>query len=185
MRAIILCAGYGTRLGTLTKDRPKPMIEIAGRPVIEHILTRLSIHGINDIIVNLHYLSGIIPEYLGNRVLYYYEPRLLGHEGTIRALHNWLSSEESFFVVNGDTISDVDYTAMIQFHQKGTITSYMDEWRSAGTWIYSREYFINKDISVRPYRQRNSIWYDIGTPERLEEARKYYDNQKSRDLSHV
>ena len=178
MKCIILSAGYGTRLGTLTKDRPKPMIEVGGRPVIEHIITRLNIHGIHDIIVNLHYLPGIVSEYLGNRVIYFYEPRLLGHHGTLMALKNWLLPDDRFMVINGDTITDVNYTSMMEFHEVKTITAYMDDWRSAGTWIYDASYFTNSDLSVRPYRE-HCFWADVGTPDRLEAARRYFDEPKT------
>ena len=172
MRAVLLAAGYGTRLGKLTKSVPKPLIEVGGRPIIDHIISRLNKAGIYEIIVNLHYLKDQITGHLGDRVLYYYEPKLLGHEGTIRALKNWLNDD--FFVINCDTLSNVNYTKMIQSHQKDMITAYMDEWRCIGTWIYSPTYF-EKDIPVIPYREPNTVWFDIGNPERLEEARKYFD----------
>ena len=77
MKAIILAAGYGTRLGNITRNLPKPMIDIGGKPVIEHILTRLAEYEITEIMVNVHYLSEIITDYLKNRVMYYHEPVLL------------------------------------------------------------------------------------------------------------
>ena len=172
MRAILLSAGYGSRLGKLTKKVPKPLIEVGGRPIIDHIITRLNLAKVYEIIVNLHYLSPQITRYLGDRVLYYYEPKLLGHKGTIMALRDWLT--EDFMVINGDTLSNVDYSQMIKLHKKGTITVAMEEWRSIGTWIYSSEYFENPSIPVIPYRWANCIWFDIGTPERLKEARKFY-----------
>ena len=182
MKCIILTAGYGTRLGELTKDRPKPMIDINGRPVIEHILTRLNIHGIHDIIINLHYLPGVLTDYLGNRVLYFYEPRLLGHDRTIEALKSWLLPDDVFMVLNGDTINDLNYTTMINAHKPNTITVFMDEWRAAGVWIYSKEIFTNKNLSVIPYREK-CFWADVGTIERLEEARKYFEDEKTNSMS--
>ena len=173
MKAVILCAGYGTRLGELTRNTPKPMIEIMDRPIIEHILTRLSIHGITQIIVNLHYLPEKITDYVRDRALYYYEPRLLGHNGTIEALKEWLKDDD-FFVINGDTISDIDFTDMISRHSPGTVTAFMDEWRCAGVWIYDREYFTNPHIPVIPYRP-GVKWFDLGTPERLKAAKEYYE----------
>ena len=173
MKAIILSAGYGSRLGELTKDKPKPMLDVGGKPVIECILERLAIHGITDVIVNIHYLPELLPEYLQERALYYYEPRLLGHKKTILALKPWLKDAD-FMVINGDTVTDLNYTWMINEHKPQTITAYMDEWRCAGTWIYPKEYFDNPNLPVYPYREHGSTWFDIGTKERLEEARKYY-----------
>ena len=173
MKALILAAGYGTRLGDLTKDKPKPLIEVNGKSVIEGIIDRLHVHGISQIIVNLHYLPTVISERIISRALYYYEPRLLGHEGTINALKDWLKDDD-FFVINGDTISNVDFTQMKEMYKQGTISVLMDQWRCAGTWIYSKEYFDNKDLPVNRYRPLGLEWRDIGTPERLKEAQEYY-----------
>lgn len=177
MKAVILCAGYGTRLGTITKDKPKPMIEIAGKPVIGHIVDNLRLTGIDQIIINLHYLPEIITNYIGSKALFYYEPVLLGHEKTISALSEWLRDDD-FMVINGDTLNDVNYASMIANHKSGTITALMDEWRCTGTWIYSKEYFTNKNLPVMPYRPKIN-WFDIGTPERLKKAREYYEKDKS------
>ena len=176
MRALILAAGYGTRLGELTKDKPKPLIEVDGKSVIEGIIDNLHINGITEIIVNLHYLPTVITERITNKALYYYEPRLLGHEGTIHTLKEWLKDDD-FFVINGDTICNVDYAQMRGLHQVKTISVLMDQWRCAGTWIYSMEYFDDKNLPVIPYRPLGLEWHDIGTLERLEETRKFYSKE--------
>ena len=172
MKALILAAGYGTRLGDLTKDKPKPLIEINGKSVIEGIIDRLHMNGITEIIVNLHYLPTVITERIISKALYYYEPKLLGHDGTIAALKNWLN--EDFFVINGDTISNVDFSEMAKQHKVNMISVLMDQWRCAGVWLYSKEYFENKNLPVIPYRPTDLTWHDIGTPERLKEAQEYY-----------
>jgi len=79
MKVVILAAGYGTRLGSLTKDKPKPLVDLDGKPLIEHIMTRLAMHGLTEVIVNIHYLPQLLPAYLHERALYFYEPKLLGH----------------------------------------------------------------------------------------------------------
>lgn len=173
MKAVCLAAGYGTRLGELTKDKPKPTIVVGGRTVIEQIIDSLHIHGITQIIVNLHYLPTVITERINNRALYYYEPRLLGHEGTIWALKDWLKDDD-FFVINADTISNVDFTQMKHLHCPATISVLMDQWRCAGTWLYSKEYFLHKNLPVIPYRPLGLEWRDIGTMERLKEAQEFY-----------
>ncbi len=171
MKVICLAAGYGTRLGSLTKDKPKPLVDINGKPLIEHIMTRLALHGLTEVIVNLHYLPELLPAYLHERALYYYEPKLLGHRKTIMALRHWLQDDD-FMVINADTITDIDYTDMMLFHRGHgpSITSAMDEYRATGTWIYSKEVF-HRILPLNPYR-RDFTWIDAGTPERLEEARK-------------
>lgn len=174
MKALVLAAGYGSRLGDLTRDKPKPLIEVNGKSVIEGIIAQLHMDSITQIIVNLHYLPTVITERIMNKALYYYEPRLLGHEGTINALKEWLKDDD-FFVINGDTISNIDYTQMKSLHQKGTISVLMDQWRCAGVWIYGKEYFIDKNLPIIPHRPIGLEWRDIGTPERLREAKEHYE----------
>ena len=177
MKAILLAAGYGTRLGELTADKPKSLIKVGSKPVIGHIVDKLYDSGITQIIVNIHYLPHKIPEYLGDRVLYYYEPVLLGHEGTIKALKSWIEMDD-FMVINTDTLSNIDFLDMMKFHEDGTITVLMDIWRAAGTWIYPAEYDREKDFTVRPYRPKDLFWMDIGKPERLKEAQEMYEKDK-------
>lgn len=171
MKALILAGGYGTRLGDLTKEIPKPMIDINGKPVLKHIIDNLNNHGIKEIIVNVHYLPDKVLQ-LDSNVLYFYTQKLLGHDGTMRALQGWLNDD--FLVINGDTISNLNYTEMIKFHKEETITVAMDEWRCAGSWIYCSKYFENPDLFVHPYRQTNLVWHDVGTPDRLEKAREFF-----------
>lgn len=171
--AIVLSAGYGSRLGDITKDKPKPTIEIGGKTVLQRIIENLHSHNIYKIIVNCHYLPMIITEKIGGNALYFYEERLLGHDGTISALKNWV--DEDFYVCNGDTLSNVNYTEMAMRHKPMTISAAMDSWRCVGSWLYSKEYFDNPNLPVIPYRPQSLVWHDIGTKERLEAAKKYYE----------
>lgn len=172
MRALILAGGMGKRLGELTKSTPKPLIEVAGKPIIEHIIDNLNLHGVYDIIINTHYLATQINKRLETRALYYHVNKLLGHKGTIFALKNWLKDED-FLVINGDTLTTLNYTEMMNIHKPKTITMYMDsEWRGGGTWIYSKDVFKN-ELPVIPYRP-HADFYDTGTPEKLEKAREVY-----------
>ena len=174
MKAILLAGGYGTRLGELTKDRPKPTIEIGGKTVIERIIENLHLAGITQIIVNLHYLPTVMTEKITNKALFYYEEKLLGQEGTISALQDWLQDDD-FFTLNADTITNVDYKNMILHHQPKTISVAMQNWRAAGVWLYSKEYFTNPSLPIVPYRPDGLVFHDIGTPERLEAAKAYYE----------
>lgn len=174
MIAICLSAGYGTRLGKRVKDVPKPMLEIQGKPILQHIIDHLSLHGIDELIINLHYLPDAIINEIQSKALYYYEPKLLGHKGTVFALRKWLEGKP-FLVINGDTLTNLNYTEMIKSHKKGSITVAMDEYRSIGSWIYPEDYFDNPEMSITPFRQANLEWTDIGVPERLEEAKLKYE----------
>lgn len=173
MRVLLLSAGYGTRLGEATKKTPKPMIQVGDKPLIELIIDNLALHGLDQLIVNLHYLPEVVIKKIQSRALYYYEPKLLGHKGTIFALRKWLEGEP-FMVINADTSTNVNYTEMILNHKPHTITVCMDEYRATGTWIYPADYFTNPDLPLIPYRPPNLDWQDIGTPERLEKARAKY-----------
>lgn len=170
-------------MGALTKDKPKPLIDLDGKPLIEHTLTRLAQHGIVDVIVNLHYLPQTIPSYLHERVLYYYEPKILGHVKTLLALKHWLQDED-FMVINADTITDLDYSEMVGFHKRrktflsgGHITIAMDEYRATGTWIYSKEFYNHIGLPTVPYRPWGLFWQDAGTPERLLDLQKKMEKE--------
>lgn len=174
MKAVILAGGYGTRLGTLTRNLPKPLIKIGGKTILEHIIDRLNLHGISQIIINTHYLPVHINKQLETRALYYHVPRLLGHTGTIYALKDWIG-DDFFFVINGDTISNVNYREMINLKRDYGIITLMDENRAAGTWLYPPSFFDISELPIIPYRPNDLIWHDIGTPKRLKEAKKYYE----------
>ena len=170
MKAIILAAGYGTRLGTLTKNLPKPLIKVGNKTVLEQIVDRLNLHGVYQIIINTHYLPVQINKALETRALYYHVSRLLGHKGTIYALKDWIK-DDWFFVINGDTLSNVNYTEMMNLRRVDEVLALMDENRCAGTWLYPPIYLQNADLPIRPYRPNDLEWVDIGTRKGLKEAR--------------
>lgn len=174
MIAIILAGGFGTRLKELTANLPKPLIEIGEKSVLEHIVDRLRQQGITKIIVKIHYLPEQIVKKLGDRVVFYYEPVLFNWEETLQHLKQWL--KEDFLLINGDTINELSYEELIKFHQQGTVTAVLDDWRSVGTWIYPKEYFDTSELIVRPYRPSKLVWFDIGTEGRLEAARDHFLN---------
>lgn len=124
MRAIILAAGYGTRLRPLTNTIPKPLLPVAGQPLIIWNLRLLRDHGITEVIVNLHHLGDQIEQYLGNgsqlnmRITYSWEETILGTGGGIKQAEPFLrgASDDAFLVLNGDTLIDVDLTHMIDYH---------------------------------------------------------------------
>ncbi len=176
MKADVLAAGRGSRLGDITKNQPKPTIQFGGKSVVERIVDRLHTHGITEIIINTHYLPTMITDKVSANALYFYEEQLLGHMGTIMALKNWLQ-DDNFFVCNGDTISTVNYRDMIRVHKPDTISVLMEEYRACGTWLYDKAYFDNPDIPIIPYRPTGLSWWDIGTPERLEAAKLYFEGE--------
>lgn len=106
MKAIILAAGKGKRLGPVTEKLPKPMIEIEGEPILLHNVLWLKNEGIVDFHINLHYLPDVIKNYFGDgrrwgvKITYYYEPKILGTAGAVKNIaESW---DEDFLVVYGD-----------------------------------------------------------------------------------
>lgn len=124
MKAVVLCAGHGTRLGELTREMPKPLLPVAGRPLVEHVLRNLARHGFDEIAVNLHYRPDLVRESLGDgsalgiRIAYSYEPELLGTAGTLSSLHAFLGDGDPFLVHYGDVLTNHDFSAMLDFHRE-------------------------------------------------------------------
>jgi NDP-sugar pyrophosphorylase family protein len=125
MRAMILAAGLGTRLRPLTEDRPKALVEVAGRTMLEIALARLRAAGIREVIVNVHHLADMVVEYLeandnfGMRIEISREETLLDTGGGLKkAGHFFLEAgaEEPFIVHNVDVVSTIDLGRMVQFH---------------------------------------------------------------------
>ena len=125
MRAMILAAGLGTRLRPLTDDRPKALVEINGRSLLEIALTRLRSFGINDVIINLHHFAGKVVDYLqahdnfGMRIEVSREEELLDTGGgLLKAAPFFLESgaDEPFLVHNVDVLSSIDLGRMLEFH---------------------------------------------------------------------
>jgi NDP-sugar pyrophosphorylase family protein len=121
MKALLLAAGQGTRLLPLTESRPKPMLPIGERPVLEHLVHLLRDHGCTDIAINLHYLPQTIIRHFGDgerfgvRIVYSYEPTLLGSAGAVRPL-SWFF-DQTFLVVYGDLFGTPDLGAMMAHHR--------------------------------------------------------------------
>src|SRR5712691_8185880 len=115
MKAMILAAGYGTRLRPVTYSVPKPMVPICNRPLIGYAVEGFLKYGVKEIIVNLHHLPETIERYLmrtyGDQCKFHFsfEPEILGTGGGIRKVRMLLENEEEFFLVNGDTIQFPPY----------------------------------------------------------------------------
>lgn len=112
MRALVLCAGFGTRLGALTASRPKPLLPVAGEPLVGHLLARLGRANVREVGVNLHFLGEQLREALGSgerygvRLHYMPERELLGSAGSVRANAGWLFEEGPALLCYGDVLSD-------------------------------------------------------------------------------
>jgi len=171
MKAIILSAGLGTRLRPLTEKIPKPMIDIAGKPVLARIADHLNKFGIYDIVVNVHYLPDVIMKHFGTRFLYSYEPELLGEEGTIESLKRWTGNDYCL-VCNGDTLTNLSIAKMMAISE-GRNIKYYDKDVYAGYRVVEPEYRVGDPSAT--FESGESFWIDMGTPEGLEKAREKYE----------
>ena len=122
-QALLLAAGLGTRLRPLTDTCAKPAIPVAGEPIIRHIVRWLAVHEVRDLVVNLHYLPQTVTAVLGDgsdlsvRVRYSWEqPRILGSAGGPRHALDLLG-EDTFVIVNGDTLTDLNLSALLEAHR--------------------------------------------------------------------
>jgi mannose-1-phosphate guanylyltransferase len=121
-RALVLTAGLGTRLRPLTDVRAKPAIPVAGEPMIRRIIAWLVSHGVHDLVLNLHHRPGTLTARVGDgadlgaRVRYSWEqPRVLGSAGGPR-LARPIVEADTFLIVNGDTLTDVNLVALARAH---------------------------------------------------------------------
>jgi NDP-sugar pyrophosphorylase family protein len=128
-RAMVLAAGRGTRLAPLTDRLPKPLMPVAGRPMLAHILDFLRAGGIDEVVINLHHLGHLIEEAIGDgrrfglRVRYSWEPEILDTGGGIKRAEPLLSGEP-FLVVNGDSLLEQPLAPLLDYHhrRRGIIT---------------------------------------------------------------
>jgi len=121
MRAMLLCAGLGTRLGVLSDERPKPMLPVCDVPIVRYGIAQLVAHGIRDIVINLHHRGDVIVDEIGDgarlgaRVQYSREDVLLGTGGGLKRALPLLDPDgrdQPFVSMNGKLIFDVDLTAL-------------------------------------------------------------------------
>ncbi|MEB2646609.1 glucose-1-phosphate cytidylyltransferase [Pseudomonas sp. C 49-2] len=144
MKAVILAGGLGTRLSEETSLRPKPMVEIGGKPILWHIMKMYSAHGINDFIICCGYKGYVIKEYFANYFLHMSDVTFnmrdntmkvhdqraedwnitlvdTGDEsmtgGRLRRVADYVKDEEAFCFTYGDGVSDIDISATLDFHK--------------------------------------------------------------------
>jgi len=145
MKAVILAGGLGTRLSEETSTRPKPMVEIGGKPILWHIMKMYSAHGVNDFIICCGYKGYLIKEYFANYFLHMSDitfnmrdNTMKVHDrraepwnvtlvdtgensmtgGRLRRVADYLRDEEAFCFTYGDGVSDVDIQATLAFHKQ-------------------------------------------------------------------
>jgi glucose-1-phosphate cytidylyltransferase len=145
VKAVLLAGGFGTRISEETHVRPKPMVEIGGRPLLWHIMKSYSAHGINDFVICCGYKGYMIKEYFANYFLHMSDVTIdlsdntvaihqrkaepwkvtlidTGDEtqtgGRLRRVRHFLEDEEAFCFTYGDGLSDIDFTELVAFHRQ-------------------------------------------------------------------
>jgi mannose-1-phosphate guanylyltransferase/phosphomannomutase len=128
VKAVIMAGGEGTRLRPLTSNLPKPMMSLANRPMMEHIVRLLKEHGFEDIVVTVAFMANVIRNYFGDgsefgvRMVYATEETPLGTAGSVRNAMDEL--DERFLVISGDVLTDIDLSAIVRFHEeKGALAT--------------------------------------------------------------
>src|SRR5437868_4804476 len=122
-KAIVMAGGQGSRLRPLTLTRPKPMVPVANRPVMAHILDWLRGHGFTDVLVTLHYLADDIRRAFGDgrshdlKITYRVEEKPLGTAGSVKFAEDWIGSEP-FLIASGDALTDLDLQPLLQRHRE-------------------------------------------------------------------
>ncbi|MDE5552895.1 MAG: nucleotidyltransferase family protein, partial [Muribaculaceae bacterium] len=129
MKVVIMAGGRGTRISSLFSDIPKPMIQIDGRPVLEHELERLREQGFDDIIITVSHMGDVIMDYFGDgsgispatgkpfgvRIEYYNEETPLGNAGALFKMRDKLT--EDFLLLNADALFDIDFNKFVEYHR--------------------------------------------------------------------
>jgi dTDP-glucose pyrophosphorylase len=119
-RFVIMAGGKGTRLRPLTESCPKPLVSVAGKPMLEHIINRARLDGFTHFVIAIHYLGHMVEEYFGDgsrfnvNIEYLREDRPLGTAGALSLMQPRPS--ESFIVTNGDVVTDIGYGDLLDFH---------------------------------------------------------------------
>ena len=129
MKAMILAAGFGTRLRPLTDKKPKALMPIVNKPLIARVIAYLKSHGVNQIIANAHHHSQQVVDYLGQgnpfglNVEVRVEPEILGTGGGIKNTEDFWD-EDAFVVINTDILTDINLSQAYEYHKKsGTLVT--------------------------------------------------------------
>jgi glucose-1-phosphate cytidylyltransferase len=145
MKAVILAGGFGSRLSEETAQKPKPMVEIGGRPILWHIMNIFGAHGVDEFVIALGYKAETIKQYFLNfyalncdLTIDLRTGRQITHEraqpdwrvhlvqtglltqtgGRVKRLRSWLGENETFLLTYGDGVSDVNITELVEFHRR-------------------------------------------------------------------
>ncbi len=173
MKTIVLAGGFGKRLRPLTDTRPKPMIEVLNIPIIEWQIRWLRRFGLKDVIICAGYMKEIIVDHIGNgsrfdsQIEYSFEEKALGTGGALLNAKEFLSKEDSFLVLNGDVLTELDPNKLlniansnvlavvplrspfgvVELDENSQVRGFIekpeisDKWINAGLYLFTSEVF--------------------------------------------
>lgn len=125
MKAIILAAGLGTRLFPLTKDKPKALVEVQGKPLIQHQLEKLKIEGFTQVLVNIHHFGDLVVDFLEKNQNFGLDIQisderneLLDTGGAIKKAADFIRGDEPVLIHNVDVLSDISIKEMLNIHRE-------------------------------------------------------------------
>jgi mannose-1-phosphate guanylyltransferase / phosphomannomutase len=163
MKAVVMAGGEGTRLRPLTINRPKPMVSLVDRPVIQHSFELLKLHGITDIVVTVQYLANVIQDYYGDgsgyglNIAYSLEDIPLGTAGSVKNAEHLLT--EPFLVISGDALTDFDLSRIIEHHQRTQATATLTLTRVANPLDYG-VVITDEEGNIRQFLEKPS-WGEV------------------------
>ncbi len=162
MNALILAAGFGTRLLPHTRVLPKPLFPIAGRPVIDILVQQLAEHGYDSIIINTHHLHDRIDDFIRKRnypvsVTTRFEPEILGTGGAIRNVADFMG-HNPLLVINSDLFTDIDLGALMRFHAAHMhpitlVMQYLPKFNTV--WVDGKDRIVGFDPAAVPDKDAN------------------------------
>jgi mannose-1-phosphate guanylyltransferase len=141
VKAFLLAAGVGSRLRPLTDTKPKCLLDVGGRPLLDMWLDAFDRAGVEEVLVNVHHLPDVVRRHLDERtgpprVRTFFEPELLGSAGTLAANRQWVDGEELFLACYADNLTDFDLRSLIDAHREhggiATLTVFHSQHPSAG-----------------------------------------------------
>ena len=126
--AMVLAAGFGTRLRPLTEERPKPLVEVLGRPLIAHNLSHLARAGVSEVVINTHHLPNALPltlgsEFEGMQLTFIQEKEILGTGGGLKNARSHLAQFDLLFLLNADAFLDVSLKHVLVQQQNAAACS--------------------------------------------------------------
>lgn len=158
MRAVILCAGFGTRLGDLTQECPKPLLKIGSQSILERQILSLKKIGVKNIYINLHYLAEQIVKKIGDgsrlgvEVEYLHEEIPSGTAGGVKIFEKFFNKGEDFFVLYGDIVTNENLERLSKFHKKNgaALSFYVHEREGSNSLVELDENGLVSNFLERP-----------------------------------